>query len=77
MLVVPVSQNAFALVSRGIAQLSRGTLQYGVLRTCACVKLSTKRISQHFGVVLTSLKKYCATWGVAAIVLQYHAIWGH
>ena len=29
------------------------------------------------GGALTSLKKYRAIWGIAAIVLQYGAIWCH
>ena len=31
-------------------------------------------VSHHFGGVLTSLKKYRAIWGIAAIVSQYRAI---
>ena len=58
----------------GIAQLSRDTLQNGVSHRCACVKLRTKGVSHHFGGVLTSLKKYRAIWGIAAIVSQHRAI---
>ena len=61
----------------GIAQLSRDMLQNGVSHRCACVKLSTKGVSDHFWGVPTSLKKYRRIWGIAAIVSQYRAIWGH
>ena len=62
----------------GIAQLSRDTLQNGVSHRYVCVKLSTKGgYRTILGGVLTSLKKYRAIWGIAAIVSQYGAIWGH
>ena len=62
----------------GIAQLSRDTLQNGASHRCAYVKLSAKAgVSHHFGGMLTSLKKHRAIWGIAAIVAQYRAIWGH
>ena len=62
----------------GIAQLSRDMLQNGVSHRCAFVKLSTKGgVSHHIGEVLSSLKKYRAIWGIAAIVSQYRAIWAH
>ena len=61
----------------GVAQLSCDTLQNEVSHRCACVKLSTKREASHrFGGVLTSLRKYRAIWGIAAIVSQYRAICG-
>ena len=42
------------------------------------MKLSAKGgVSHHFAGVLTSLKKNRAIWGIAAIVSQYRAIWGH
>ena len=66
------------LVFVGIAQLSRDMLQNGVSHRCASVKLSTKGgVSHHFRGVLTSLKKYRAICGIAAIVSQCRAIWGH
>ena len=51
----------------------------GVSHGCACVKISSKRGggSHHFGEVLSSLKNYRAMWGIAVIVSQYRAIWGH
>ena len=63
-----------ACFNGGIAQLSSDTLQNGVSHKCPCVKLSTKGgVSHHLGGVLTSLKKYRAIWGIAAIVSQYRA----
>ena len=62
----------------GIAQVSRDMLQNGVSYECVCVKLSTK-LSTKGGVshqVLTSLKKYRARWGIAAIVSQYRSDMG-
>ena len=42
------------------------------------VELSAKGgVSHHFGRVLNSFEKYLAIWGIAAIVSQYRAIWGH
>ena len=64
------------LVFWGIAQLPRDTLQDGASHRCICVRLSTKGVSHHFGGVLTSLKKYRAIWGIAAVVSPYRAIWG-
>ena len=49
----------------------------GISRGCP-KSLRKKRVSvqlsHHFGGVLTSLRKYRAIWGIAAIVLQYCAI---
>ena len=45
-------------------------LQSGVLHSCACVELSTKGVSQHFGGVLASLERYRAVWCMAAIVSE-------
>ena len=67
-----------SLIWWGIAQLLRDMLQNGVSHRWVCVKLSTKGgVSHHFGGVLTSLKNYRATRGIAAIVPQYRAMWGH
>ena len=73
-LVAIVSQNFFVLIYN-----SRVTqLQNGVSHRCACVRLSANGggESQHFGGLLTSLKKYRAIRGIAAIVSQYHAGFG-
>ena len=74
-----VSQMFSCLFSWGIAQVSRDMLQNGVSDRCACVKLSTKGGGYRtiFGGMLTSLKKYRAIRGIAAIVSQYRAIRGH
>ena len=62
----------------GIARLLRDTLRNGISHRFACAKLSSKGgVSHHFGGALTSLKKFCAIWCLAAIVSQYRAIWGH
>ena len=44
---------------------------------CLCESKYQGGVSHHFGGVLISLKKCRAIWGVAAIVSQYRAIWGH
>ena len=38
----------------------------GVSHRCACLKLSTRGFSHHFGAVPTTLKKTRAIWGIAA-----------
>ena len=49
-----------------------------VSHRCAFVKLSNNGgYRTIFGGVPTSLKKYRAIWGIAAIVSQYREIWGH
>ena len=55
--------------SDSIAKLFRASL-YGVwvLHRCACVKLSTRGLSHHFG------ERHRAIWGIAAIVSQYRAL---
>ena len=58
----------------GIARISRDMLQIGVSPRCVCVKLSTKRgYRTILGGMLTSLKKYRAIWGIAAIVWQHRS----
>ena len=62
----------------GIEQLSRDILQKGVSHRCAYVKLSAKRgYRTTLGECQPSFKKYRAIWGIAAIVSQYCAMWGH
>ena len=57
-------------------QLSCDILQNGVSHRCACVKTNCQGgVWHHFGGVATSLKKYRAIRGVAAIVSQYRTIW--
>ena len=37
----------------------------------SCKAKCQEGVSRHLGGVLTSLKRYCAIWGIAAIVRQY------
>ena len=74
-----VSQNSFrAFFSWGIAQLSRDTLQNGVSHRCACVNLSTKGggLAPLWGIAGMA-EKVSRDRGIAAILSQYRAIWGH
>ena len=53
-------------------------LQNGASHICACVNTKCQRgVSHHFGAVLTSLEKYRAIWGTAAIVSHYRTTRGH
>ena len=48
----------------------------GIAQICLReTKYQLREVSHHFGELLTSLKKYRAIWGIAAIVSQYRAIW--
>ena len=47
----------------------RCVAKWSIAQMC-CVKLSAMGVSHHFGGVLTSIKKYCAIRGIAAIVSQ-------
>ena len=77
-LVAMVLQNYFVLVFVGYrTNIARYVAKRGIAG-CACVKLSTKGgVSHHLWELLVSLIKYLAIWGIAAIVSQYRAIWGH
>ena len=49
-------------------------------RTYVSVRLLSAKgggVSHRFGEALTSLKNYRAMWGIAAILSQYRAVWGH
>ena len=70
------AHTASCLCLWGVAQLWCDLLQHEVSNRCACVKVSAKRVWYHFG-GLTSLKRYRAIWGIAAIVSQYRTAWGH
>ena len=50
--------------------------KWGIAQMCLCETKYQGGVSHHFGGVLTSLEKYRAIWGIAAIVSQYRAIWG-
>ena len=51
--------------------------KWGIAQMCLCESKYQGGVSHHFGGGLTSLKKYRAIWGIAAIVSQYRAMWGH
>ena len=69
--------NRWCLFLWGIAQLSRDMLH---IYRCACVKLSAKggyrTVLGECQLPWKSIARY-AIWGIAAIVSQYRAIWGH
>ena len=70
------SQNSFVLVFMGYRTgIARYVANWGVAEMCLCEAKYQGGVSYHFGGVLTSLKKYRAIWGIAAIVSQYRAIW--
>ena len=80
MLVAIVSQNSLVLVVMGYCTIvARYVAAWGIAQNhrCACVKLCTKGgwVLQHFGELLTSLKRYRAICGMTAIVSQYRKIW--
>ena len=73
-----VSQNSFVLVFMGYRTLTaRYVAKWGIAHMRPCETSYQGGVSHHSGGVLTSLEKYCAIWGIAAIVSQYRAIWGH
>ena len=77
-LVAIVSQNYFALVFVGYRTIiARYVAKWGIAQMCLCKIKYQGGVSHHFGGMLTSLKKYRAICGIAAIVSQYRAIWGH
>ena len=61
----------------GIAQLPRDILQNGVSHRRARETKCQEGGSLQFEGVLTSLRRYRAIWGIAAIVSQYRAVWSH
>ena len=76
MLVATVSQNFVVLLFKGyLTIMARYVAKWAIAQMCLC-EPSAKGVSYHFGGELTSLKKYRATWGIAAIPSQYRAIWG-
>ena len=76
MLVAIVSQNSFVLAFVGYrTTIARYVAKRGIAQMCLCeTKYQGGVVSHHFGGVLTSLKKYRAIWGIAAIVSQCRAI---
>ena len=58
--------------------IARYVVERGIAQMCLCeTKYQGGGVSHHFGGVLASLKTCRAIWGIAAIVSQYCAIWGH
>ena len=77
-LVAIVSQNSFVLVFMGYRTLiARYVAKWGIAQMCLCETKYQGGVSHQLGGLLTSLEKYRAMWGIAAIVSQYRAIWGH
>ena len=77
-LVAIVSQNPFVLVFMGYRTIiARYVAKWGIAQMCLCESEYQGGVSHHSGEALTSLKKYRAILGIAAIVSQYRAIWGH
>ena len=68
-LVAIVSQNSFALVLMGYrTTIARHVAKWGIAQVCLCETKCQGGVSRHFGAALTSLSKYRAIWGIAAIV---------
>ena len=66
-----------AFMGHRTINIARYVAKWAVSHRGACVKVSSEGgVSQHFGGVLTSLRKYRAMWGITAIVSQYRATWG-
>ena len=78
-LVAIVSRNSFVLVCVGYRTIIvRYVANWGIAQVCLCETKCSGGVSHHFGGVLTSDPlKSNAKWGIAAIVSQYRAIWGH
>ena len=57
--------------------IARYVARWGIALMCLCEATYQGGVSHHFGGALTSLENYRAIWGIAAIVSQYRAIWGH
>ena len=79
--VAIVSQNSFVRVFMGYRTIiARYGAKWGIAQMCLCgTKYQGGGIAPFWGAAKTSLKKYRAIWGIAAIVSdsQYRAIWGH
>ena len=49
--------------------IARYVAKWGIAQMCLCDIKYRGGVSHHFGGVLTSLRKYRAIWGIAAIVM--------
>ena len=78
MLLAIVSQNYFVLVSVGYRiVIVRYVAKWGIAQARLRETKYQAGASHHLEGVFTSLKKYRAIWGIAAIVSQSRAFWGH
>ena len=57
--------------------IARYVAKWGIAQMCLCETKYQGGVSHHFGGALTSLNRYGAIWGIAAIVPYYRAICGH
>ena len=74
-LVAIVSQILLVLVFVGYRTIiAQDVAKWGIAQMCLCKTKYHGGVSHHFGELLTSLKKYRAIWGIAAIVSQHRAI---
>ena len=70
--------NSFVLVFMGYCTIiARYVAKWGIAEMRLCETSYQGGYRTNFGGVLTSLRKCRAIWGIAAIVSQYRAIWGH
>ena len=77
-LVAIVSQTSFVLVFMGYRTIiARYVAKWGIAQMHLCETKYPGGVSHPFRELLTSLKKCRAIWGIAAIVSQDRAIWGH
>ena len=78
MLVAILSQNSSVLVFVGYRTIiARYVAKWGIAQMRLSETKYQGRVSHHFGGVPTSLEKYRAIWGIAAIVSQYLFWKGH
>ena len=57
--------------------IARCVAKWGIALICLCKKRHQRGVSHPVGGLLGWLRKYRAIGGIAAIVSQYRAIWGH
>ena len=75
-LVAIVLQNYLVFVFMGYrTTIARHVAKWSIAQMRLCTTVP-RGVSHYFGELLTSLKKYRAIWGIAAIVSQYRAIGG-
>ena len=73
-----VSQNCFVLVFLGYrTSIARYVAKWGIALICLCKRRHQGGVSHPVGGLLGWPRKYRAIGGIAAILSQYRAIWGH